>query len=298
MKRPWMKFYLSDWRADPRLRICSLSARGLWIDLISYMHEGKPYGHLTIDGVIPSVENIASLVACPIAEVRKALAELETKQVCSRSEDGAIFSRRMVRDNEKAARDAANGKIGGNPKITKTVNRGVNPPVKGGDKAQKPDTRIDDADDAGARGQSMFTSEAKQLCDDLMRFQRLETDDPRCIGALYTTQAWLTKGWKSDVIREAVHVVMSRRSEAPNKLSYFEKPIAAAHAERARPLPVAEIIPMESAHVRQRTQAVSPLIAAADELVARARQRVADLSEESGVCDGEGAAPTRAIPSR
>ena len=53
MTKPWLKFYPADWRADPRLRMCSLAARGLWIELMSYMHEGEPYGHLTIDGVPP-----------------------------------------------------------------------------------------------------------------------------------------------------------------------------------------------------------------------------------------------------
>ena len=102
MNRPWMKFYPADWRADPRLRMCSLAARGLWIDLISYMHEGEPYGHLTIDGRAPNLDDIASLVARPRAEVKKALAELEDRQVFSLSDKGAIFSRRMVRDNERS----------------------------------------------------------------------------------------------------------------------------------------------------------------------------------------------------
>lgn len=102
MKRPWMKFYPADWRADPRLRMCSLAARGLWIDLISYMHEGEPYGHLNIDGVVPDLQGIASLVARPVAEVRKALDELQAKRVFSRTEAGAIYSRRMVRDAERS----------------------------------------------------------------------------------------------------------------------------------------------------------------------------------------------------
>ena len=103
MNRPWMKFCPSDWRADPRLRMCSLAARGLWIDIISYMHEGEPYGHLTIDGAIPDLRAIAALVGRPVGEVRKALDELEGRQVCGRSDSGAIISRRMVRDEERSS---------------------------------------------------------------------------------------------------------------------------------------------------------------------------------------------------
>ena len=102
MARPWMKFYPVDWRADPRLRLCSLAARGLWIDLMTYMHEGEPYGHLTIDGVPPPTDGIAALVGRPVNEVRKALAELEARRVFDRAESGAIVSRRMVRDKERS----------------------------------------------------------------------------------------------------------------------------------------------------------------------------------------------------
>jgi hypothetical protein len=92
---------------------------------------------LTIDGVAPGVEDIAALVSRPLSEVEPALSELETRRVFSRSETGAIYSRRMVRDRAKSELDKANGKKGGNPNLTKSDNYGVNPP----DKAQKPEAR-------------------------------------------------------------------------------------------------------------------------------------------------------------
>jgi hypothetical protein len=140
---PYMKWYPSDWRADPRLRMCSLAARGLWIDLISYMHEGEPYGHLLIDGKAPSEPDIAALVARPLSEVRKALVELAERGVYSKTDAGTIYSRRMVRDKAKAERDRENGRGGGNPTLKATVNGGVNPQDNAPDKAhyQNPDTR-------------------------------------------------------------------------------------------------------------------------------------------------------------
>lgn len=124
---PYMKFYCSDWRGDPRLRMCSLAARGLWIDLMSYAHEGEPYGHLTIDGKVPDLPGIAALVARPLKEVKAAIAELEDRNVFSRADNGAVISRRMVRDKAKADKDKQNGKGGGNPKLKPSVNEGVNP---------------------------------------------------------------------------------------------------------------------------------------------------------------------------
>lgn len=138
---PWMKWFPADWRGDPRLRMSTLAARGLWADLIAYMHEGDPYGHLTIDGIAPDLAGIAGLVGRPLPEVRKALAELEQRNVFSRTEAGVIYSRRMVRDKAKQERDRTNGKGGGNPNLkppdNPTDGEGVNPP----DKAQKPEAR-------------------------------------------------------------------------------------------------------------------------------------------------------------
>ena len=50
MSGPWMKFYPSDWRADPALRMCSLGARGLWAEMMCIMHEAEPYGCLLVNG--------------------------------------------------------------------------------------------------------------------------------------------------------------------------------------------------------------------------------------------------------
>lgn len=155
---PYMKFYCADWRADPRLRMCSLTARGLWIDLMTYMHEGEPYGHLTIDGKQPDLAGIAALVARPAKEVKQALAELEERNIFSRAETGAIFSRRMVRDKAKAERDRANGKGGGNPKLTAEVKQGVNPQANLIVRDQKPEPeRKEDAPD-GAPSKYFFES--------------------------------------------------------------------------------------------------------------------------------------------
>lgn len=136
MSRPWMKWYPKDWRADARLRMCSLAGRGLWIELIGYMHEAEPYGHMLIDGKAPGPAEIASLVGRPLKEVRAAMTELEERGVYS-STGAVIYSRRMVRDKAKAEQDAANGKGGGNPKLTAPDKGGVNPPLK----AHIPETR-------------------------------------------------------------------------------------------------------------------------------------------------------------
>mgnify|MGYP001342045335 CR=1 FL=1 len=117
MTAPWMKFYPADWRSDPKLRLCSMAARGLWIELLCIMHEAEPRGYLISNGAPLSDKQVASLVGATPRELATLLAELEGAGVFSRCEDGTIYSRRVVRDAEKQVRDKENGFKGGAPNV-------------------------------------------------------------------------------------------------------------------------------------------------------------------------------------
>lgn len=109
LKRPAFQFYPSDWRNDLALRACTIGARGLWQELLVTMHLGTPYGHLALDGV-PLTDAEAAAV-CGVSEkvYRQLLAELERRKVFSRTADGVIYSRRMVRDEEVRNRRVVGG---------------------------------------------------------------------------------------------------------------------------------------------------------------------------------------------
>lgn len=150
MSAPWMKFYPADWRADPKLRMCSIAARGLWMEMVCLMHEAEPYGYLISNGKPVTSRQLASLAGISTGECMKYMLELVSAGVYSIDDEKRIFSRRMVRDKAKADRDRENGKGGGNPKLKPPVKEGVNPP----DKAQKPEARsqIPDHSEADASG--------------------------------------------------------------------------------------------------------------------------------------------------
>lgn len=143
MTEPWLKFFTSDWRADPRLRMCSPAARGMWIEMICLMHEAMPYGHLLIHGQSPNEAQLASLTGIQIAEVPDLVAELERAGVFSRTREGVIYSRKLVRMASRSAKARKNGKKGGNPSLgNKTENQqSVNLEDKGEDKTQIPYSR-------------------------------------------------------------------------------------------------------------------------------------------------------------
>lgn len=117
MKRPSFQFYPGDWMRSTDLRCCSVGARGLWIDMICLMHEGKPYGHLKVGDKVILPANLASITGATLADVDEWLSELMETGVCSTDEHGCIFSRRMIRDEELRQIRAAGGSKGGNPAL-------------------------------------------------------------------------------------------------------------------------------------------------------------------------------------
>jgi hypothetical protein len=112
MKRPSFQFYPADWRKDAALQSCSVAARGLWMEMMCIAHECEPYGHLTVNGKAMTCAQIARLVGLGERECGKLLKELQDAGVSSVAEDGSIFSRRMVRDEDLRQRRADAGKAG------------------------------------------------------------------------------------------------------------------------------------------------------------------------------------------
>src|ERR1700748_3660712 len=99
---PYMKWYARDWRGDGALRGCSFAARGLWADILTIMHdEGEPYGYLRINGADPDSMKLGRMLGGTPREIERLLSELESAGVFSRTNDGTIFSRRVVRDRAK-----------------------------------------------------------------------------------------------------------------------------------------------------------------------------------------------------
>jgi len=112
MKRPSFQFYPSDWRKDTALQFCSLPARGLWVEMMCIAHECEPYGYLMVNGKAMTNAQIGRLVGISEKECSKLMVELFDAGVPSLADNGAIYSRRMIRDEEVRNRRAEGGKAG------------------------------------------------------------------------------------------------------------------------------------------------------------------------------------------
>lgn len=127
-KLPSFQFYPGDWLRDSALRAVSLAARGLWMDLLCLMWDSPSRGVLATAPRRPySVEQIARMAGCSTDEAGALLEELKSVGVCSTRKDGAIYSRRMVRDERERIAGrlrVAEHRRKSNP-INKTVTGGV-----------------------------------------------------------------------------------------------------------------------------------------------------------------------------
>lgn len=94
----FLKFYPKDWIGDSSLRMCSLAARGLWIDLLALMAGAQEFGVLPFSEA-QAPEIIANACGGAPKQIEALLRELKARGVYSIREDGCIVSRRLLRDH-------------------------------------------------------------------------------------------------------------------------------------------------------------------------------------------------------
>lgn len=242
MSNPWFKFYPTDWRQDPKLRICGLEARGLWIEMIALMHQATPYGHLLVSGQPPTDMQLAMLVGCAPDQITRLVGEMETAGVFSRTRTGVIYSRKMSRMQKKAATARNNGKKGGNPSLGKERenpaldNLQDNPK----DKPQKPEARshidIGGGGDAGAN--AALTHREKLIAAMGIDPSRpIVSTSGKSIGGqadMLEAGRWASLGiTESEQVAVIAEITASKRGGPPNSFKYFTPAMQRFAADKA-----------------------------------------------------------------
>jgi len=123
-KLPAVMFYTGDWLKEPTLRATSLAARGLWIDMLCFMHESPRRGYLMLTKDVPMQAcHLARAAGTDLDTCEILLGELERNGVLSiidledlDDHSTAFASRRMVRDEMTRQKLSEAGKRGGRPK--------------------------------------------------------------------------------------------------------------------------------------------------------------------------------------
>jgi hypothetical protein len=129
---PAMPFYVGDWFKCTEVRALPPDYRGLWFDMICYMWESVERGVMVKPNGKPySDAEIIRMVGLDNQNSDFWLTRLLEDGVCARREDGAIYSKRMVKDEVLRALRREIGRKGGNPellvkrRLTKYVNQNV-----------------------------------------------------------------------------------------------------------------------------------------------------------------------------
>lgn len=99
-----LPFEIEAWFGEDGLRLCSLAAKGLWIDLLCYMWRGEQRGQLRLGGQPMGPTDIAGMEGVKPEDIIPLLEELEGKHVLAKLADGTIINRRMVRRAEAEKR--------------------------------------------------------------------------------------------------------------------------------------------------------------------------------------------------
>lgn len=271
-KNPWMKFYGSNWRADECLRMCSLTARGLWIEMICLMDRADPRGYLLVNGLYPTIDELAVLVGATPEVTQSAFDELDRAGVFSwatKNKTRIPYSRKMIKDQKKAKIAQQNGQNGGNPSLgnqtrnppsdnqttTKQDNQETQIPVGSLDKlrSQKPEDREERnipsppvtssataPGDGG--GQSDLEKIGEQVCEILQVDGKTHTNW-HFLGS--AVDRWLRSGCtEADILAgaRAVKASLDKRNEGPpGSPNYLDKAIARAKRDRESPMPTADL---------------------------------------------------------
>lgn len=130
-KYPVMPFDTGDWLKCPELRAVPPDVRGLWMDMLCYMWESAEQGVMVAPNGRPySQEEIVRIIGLDSHGSDGWLQVLIDSGVCGvRYSDGAIYSRRMVRDSDLREKRAAAGRKGGQTARAKEKDRKAENPA-------------------------------------------------------------------------------------------------------------------------------------------------------------------------
>lgn len=134
-RHSYIAFYGRDWLGDSMLRMCTANERGVWIDLLCVMMSGVPYGHLAINNRAMTDSEVARVIGLDEKAYKDIFHSLLEKGIPSKTNDGIVYSRRLVRDHKRFTDGSKYGKKGGG-----------NPALRKDEESHSPDVVVVDAE--------------------------------------------------------------------------------------------------------------------------------------------------------
>jgi len=101
-----------DWKADPRIRLLGLAARGLYADLAAWAMDSGKRGYLVRNGSALGWVDLARLVNATVEQVRDGIAELKSSGLIEMAWDGTFFLPVIVMASAKSEKMRINALAG------------------------------------------------------------------------------------------------------------------------------------------------------------------------------------------
>lgn len=128
-KLPAFQFYPADWRKDPGVQALSKFDQGMWVNMLCLMSESPRRGVLLLPSGLPMpIEALARSLGENTETTTATVQTLLDYGVAYREEEtGAIYNKRMVKDEALRQTRTESGKKGGNPNlVNQNPTTGVN----------------------------------------------------------------------------------------------------------------------------------------------------------------------------
>lgn len=111
---PAFQFYPGDWRKDVQIQSLDYETRGVWWELVCFLHEAEERGKLKVNGRWLNDEEIARMLGLPKQTWKQTRSKLEAAGVPGvDAKTGGIYSRRMVREEAQRLAKVEAGRLGG-----------------------------------------------------------------------------------------------------------------------------------------------------------------------------------------
>jgi hypothetical protein len=193
---PFMQFYTGDYMREQSLRSFgerSAEIRGCWVDMLCLMYDSPERGVLLLPSGVPyCADSLYGIFGLTLQRTKENLRLMKDTGVFDiRASDGAMISRRMIRDDIMHKINQERGKKGGNPAL---VNQG-----KG--KKQEPKEQ-------GVLG-NVLTERELALLKHLPALRRYES--------------------QPEAVKQIVRYCLTRRKEFPEIIAFINTALSTGH---------------------------------------------------------------------
>ena len=255
----WFRLY-AEVLNDPKVQNLPDRLFRAWINLLCVASQNE--------GILPQVEELAFLLRVKPAKANVLLEELRVVGLLDEI-DGRIVphnwkGRQYQSDNSTArVKRFRNGQRNVKRNVSNTVsetapdteaNSDTEVAVSNATATAAPvvtnaPPRVEpnvDVPTALSNRRSMIRPEAFTLARQIAAVMGLDDGHPSTVGMPMIIEHWLAT-WHPEIILSTVRTIMAtRRNDPPRTLKYFEAPIARAHAEQSRSLPIVDVPPAET----------------------------------------------------